>query len=384
MTRSRPRLLLLADRPAWAFDFVARSLRRRLSGELQIEVDYSIRRPSLDRRRYDLLHVFYWADPWFRRVAPSREGVILEVASHRFRDEPYKLDEKTFAENYLATSCDLATTPSCELRDALRPHFPRIFLTPNGYEPSIFHPGTTRPTGDLAIAWVGRPEDPLKGLQEILLPACAGRFKLRWTDGSWTRFQIAELYRRSDVIAIASTSESQPLPLLEGMACGCFPVSTPVGLAPSLLRHTENGLLVERDVQAFQDAFSWCERHLERLRENRRQNAELLLRNRTWDRCASHYGAVYRYALERRGALPVAPPPEPRLLFEGDTEEAIPEPRHDRVPGLFWRLSDQRARLRRLGFLVSRRGLIPILRERLLSPTWYLRRLGRPRKSSSP
>lgn len=379
MTR-RPRLLLLADRPNWAFDYVARSLRRRLARELDVRIDYAAHRPDLERMDFDLLHVFFWGDGWHRRFKVPRDRLIVEVASHRWKEEPYSLDAGRFAASYLA-HCDTATTPSEDLRRGLEPHFPRIFLTPNGYEPGLFHPGR-RPSGGLKIAWAGRPEDPCKGLFDILLPACEGRFDFRWTDGTWSRGQVARLFRSSDVVAVASTAESQPLPLIEGMACGCFPVTTAVGVAPRLVEHGRNGLLVEeRSVDAFRDALAWCERNLGRLRDHRGSNARLMRLNRSWDRCALYYLDVYRHVLRRRGCASEEPPADLRRVAEAPAmtgeNGGLPEPLRTAAGGLRWRLSDLGADLRHLSHVARRDGLAGLSRSRLFSPRWYHRSLGR-------
>lgn len=51
--------------------------------------------------------------------------------------------------------------------------------------------------------------------------------------------ELDSVYRRSHVIVIPSSSESGPLVLMEAMARGVVPVSTPVGICPT---HIKNGL----------------------------------------------------------------------------------------------------------------------------------------------
>src|SRR5262249_2064336 len=149
----------------------------------------------------------------------------------------------------------------------------------------------------LRIAWSGDPNDACKGLHDVLVPACAGRFAFEYTDGRRTLAEVAALYARSDVIAVASEAESQPLPLLEAMASGCFPVTTDGGVARELIRSGVNGLIVDRTQDAFARAFAWCEAHLDEVRRAGRLNAQLLAQERDWDRIALRYAEIFDAAL---------------------------------------------------------------------------------------
>jgi sugar transferase (PEP-CTERM/EpsH1 system associated) len=68
------------------------------------------------------------------------------------------------------------------------------------------------------------------------------------------RKDIPEILRAIDVFALASLNEGISNTLLEAMACGLPVVSTAVGGTPELIRHGENGFLVEaRDYKGFAD-----------------------------------------------------------------------------------------------------------------------------------
>jgi glycosyltransferase involved in cell wall biosynthesis len=140
-------------------------------------------------------------------------------------------------------------------------------------------------------------------LHDILIPACEGRFALEATDGRRSRREVARLYARSDVIAIASSAESQPLPLLEGMACGAFPVTTDVGIVPEVVRSGVNGLVVERSAEAFRHALRWCAEHLDAVRRAGALNAELVASERSWDHRAGRFAELFDTALGRRSLL---------------------------------------------------------------------------------
>ncbi len=318
---ARPRITFLADFPNWAFDSVARSLTARLADRFQITTEYTVRKPRLDPARIDLLYVFFWGETHHRQFGFAPERVIKEVASWRWALESRygQLPVERFVEEHLS-DCAWVTTPCQRLFEALCAVRENVLHCPNGVETEFFRPRRRR-RGPLRIGWVGNPRDACKGLHDVLIPACRD-FSLETTDGRWTRDQTAGLYNRVDVIAIASEAESQPLPLLEGMASGAFPVTTDVGIVPELVHSGANGLVVERSVEAFRDAFGWCARNLEAVRRAGAFNAELVAAERSWDDHAERFAHVFDAALGRSPAPSPSPaqatPSRPRRALARD------------------------------------------------------------------
>ncbi len=306
----KPRITFLADFPNWAFDSVARSLAVRLADRFEIEIEYTSRKPRLDPDRTDLLYVFFWGETHHQQFGFPPERVIKEVASYRWALEERfgRLSLERFVETHLA-DCAWVTTPCGRLFEQLKSVRERVFHCPNGVELDRFR-STRRRRGRLRVGWVGNPRDACKGLHDILIPACGDRFPLEATDGRRTRTQVARLYGRVDVIAIASEAESQPLPLLEGMASGAFPVTTDVGIVPELVRSGVNGLVVERSVDAFREALQWCDEHRDQVRRAGALNADLMAAERSWDTRAARFGELFDAVLGR-SAAPAPTPDEP-------------------------------------------------------------------------
>ena len=70
-----------------------------------------------------------------------------------------------------------------------------------------------------------------------------------------SRPQMAELFRRSHLVVSPTTHDGTPNTLLEGMACGCFPVAGDLESLREWISAGVNGLLVDpRDPQALADA----------------------------------------------------------------------------------------------------------------------------------
>lgn len=89
--------------------------------------------------------------------------------------------------------------------------------------------------------------------------------------------QMAPLYNAADLITLTSAfGEAAPLCLLEGMACGAVPVTTPVGDAPAMvgdLRLVSSFDPAEM-AESWKAAFAQREEHFERIFRNRQRLSE--------------------------------------------------------------------------------------------------------------
>lgn len=288
----KPRIILLVDKPNWAFDFSAKSIAKRLSHRYDFSIRYVRDAPDLAAEWFDLLYVFFWGDAYHKQFSIDPKRIIKEVASHRWEE---RLSTSQFIEQYLS-DCAYVTTPSRRLYAMLQPLRPHVYHCPNAVEHDLFRLLRTR-TGPLRIGWVGNPKDASKGLHDILVPACSGRFRFSYANGKWTRRQLVKFYNNIDVLAIASSAEGEPLPLMEAMACGCFPVSTNVGIVPELINSGFNGLVVERSSEAFREAFAWCERNLTQIRRVGPYNAATCVAMRSWEKLLHNFSIVLDHAL---------------------------------------------------------------------------------------
>jgi len=290
--RKKPRVLLLVDTRKWAFDFLARNLVGKLKDRFDFEIKYVKERPELDPSRYDLLYVFFWGETWHQQFGFERDRTIKEVSSHRWEDSVYgPCTPLQLVERYLH-DCGTVICTSRRLLNLIAPYHSRARHASNGFNPSLFHPKRTR-TGPLTIGWAGNIKDQVKGYIDILEPACQDRSRLLTAGGTLSQRKMDLFYNKLDVLAVCSLHEGSPMPLVEAMACGCFPVCTDVGVVSELIEHGVNGIIVsERTPEAFAESFAWCEANIDRVREAGRENARLMLRERTWDVCAPFFGEV--------------------------------------------------------------------------------------------
>ena len=293
--KEKPRILLLADYPNWAYGISARQLQKDLANSFSIEIAYREERPNLSRYDFDLIHIFWWGDTYHLQYVNDPSRIVKEISSHRWQEtgEYGPLSPKEFCAKYLEDAGTITAT-SNRLKELIAPVRP-CYLTPNGFSP-LFVPARTN-KGGLEIGWAGNVNDPCKGVHDILQPAAKDICSLQLASGNLSAMEMADFYARLDVICIASTYEGEPLPLLEGMAVGCFPIATDVGIVPELVRNGENGLIVKRTPQAFREAFLWCMAHKDHVREAGRHNSEYVYKTRTWDKTKGAWRRVWNEAL---------------------------------------------------------------------------------------
>jgi glycosyltransferase involved in cell wall biosynthesis len=299
MTSAKPRILLLADKRDWAYDFAAQSIRSMLSDEFDFQISYVAENPVAEAKAFncDLVHVFWWGESWHHCLGLPPERIIKEVSSFRWREEDHfgRIDAPTFVERYLKDAGTIVTT-SRKMQDILSPSRP-VLYTPNGIHPQQFFLESQR-SGDLKIGWAGNVDDACKGIKDIIMPACEDDFQLIVAPGNIrSRDEMRQFYNIVDVFCVASTAEGQPLPLIESLACGCFPVTVDVGIVPEVIRHRDNGLIVGRSVAAFQAAFTWCRSNIDDLRDRASERSAQILASRSWSMLDPWWRSAFRQAL---------------------------------------------------------------------------------------
>lgn len=300
---SKPRIVFLMDRPHWAFDINARAVISRLSDRYEFRRHFvHIEKPDLRPENFDLLFVSFWGEAYYKAFDIPAHKIIKQVASHRWENEEKYglLTARQFVERDLS-DCGVVTTVSRRLYEAVSAHRREVYHCPTGVELETFRMRRRR-RGPMRVGWTGNANDGCKGLHDILIPACEGRFEFEYSPGNWNRRQMARFYNRIDVLLVGSTAEGEPMPLTEAMVCGCFPVTVDVGIVPELVVDGCNGLVVERSIEGFRSGLGWCEKNLERIRWIGPRNAAAVAEMRPWDRWARRYGEVIEAALGRKSA----------------------------------------------------------------------------------
>ncbi|WP_224364794.1 glycosyltransferase family 4 protein [Hyalangium versicolor] len=129
----------------------------------------------------------------------------------------------------------------------------------------------------------------------------AVRERLRVVPG-YRHAELPSLLREHEVLLFPSHAEGYGMALVEAMACGLAPLSTPVGVAPEVVREGETGrLLPVGNVPAFTAAVRALAEDRRRLLEFRRA-AQTAVQGMTWRDVALRTLRLYESALqEERG-----------------------------------------------------------------------------------
>jgi glycosyltransferase involved in cell wall biosynthesis/SAM-dependent methyltransferase len=307
---NKPRILFLCDKKGWAFDIVAHNLMPYLAHKYDFTVQYVREQPTIDEEEYDIIYVFFWGERYHRKFVSNTTKIVKEISSHRWeKEEKYgKLSPIEAYKRYMTDAFALVTT-SVRLFNSFENIYP-TYHYPLGVDSSMFEFKGKKP-GPLKVGWAGNIHDAKKGVSDILLPACQEQnIDLQIAGGDKSVAEMVSFYQQLDVICVAATEEGTPLPLLEAMACGCFPICTDVGVVPEVITNSDNGIIVERSVRAFSSALSWCKEHTSQVREKGHQNSDLIRKNRGWKNSALKFDAVIQQVLKKQMEKPTAKPQE--------------------------------------------------------------------------
>jgi glycosyltransferase involved in cell wall biosynthesis len=111
--------------------------------------------------------------------------------------------------------------------------------------------------------------------------------------------EFAEVYRAFDIYWVTSRVEGGPVPLLEAMASGVVALSTPVGLAPEVIQHDDNGFLIGHgDVRGFVDTTAQLARQPQAREALGNRARQAITERMQWETTAPRAMKLYERALK--------------------------------------------------------------------------------------
>ena len=255
-----PSVLLIPDRPGWAYDILAQLLKDYLL-EWKVEIKYiiDIREDlkSIDFSNYDVVFFFLWYDAM--RYGPKIKGFDFRrtcVGVHSIASwEKRRLNAK-----YTSIICNqFAATGiiSEQLNGILS--LKKSFLTPNGVDENLFKPVPMPPINRLRFMLVGNPSSKHhgdnKGFDSIITPVFESlgeqaELIIATPDEPVAREDMGTFYAGGHVLLCMSNSEGGPLPVIEAMHVGRPVISTSVGIVPEVVNSGVNGWIIDRSRSA--------------------------------------------------------------------------------------------------------------------------------------
>ncbi len=259
---SAPSILLVIDRPKWAFAHIAEALKLHLGARSRAPLRFTIRTfenlSSLPKEsRFDVAVCFWWGHAETIRALGIADHIVLAVYDHlswcesdaaraRFTASVRSSDQIIAANDRLASELAWTDLPVAVCEDGVD----RARFTPRAMPPCF------------TVGWAGNSDaggGHVKGFYLIVEAANRAGVAFHHADVVTRRLPFEAMpafYGEVSVLACASTCEGTPNPVLEAMASGRPVVSTRVGIVEKVVRHGETGLLVERSVDALADAFA--------------------------------------------------------------------------------------------------------------------------------
>jgi glycosyltransferase involved in cell wall biosynthesis len=316
----RPRLLLVADVPAWIFDRHAHVLQARLGDTFEIDIAYQGQ--PIDEARYDLIHPLEWnLVPLDQIRTPAKW--VTGIRSHISWD---RLDFQAFC-RVLREKFGAVYVVSRRLLEIFEPHVPGVHLLSHGVDAAFFRPGV-KPSldhGRLRLGWAGNRKSPAKGFEAYIaplgeLPGVELVF-CGYSDRLLTQAEMRDFYASIDCYVCSSSTEGHNNALLEAAAMERAIITTDVGTVPDYLVDGESALIVPREAEAFRQAVL-------RLRDDADLRLRLGLRARQavlarfdWNQRLEAHRAFFLEVLRNHG-LEREEPAREALVFEPDWSTA--------------------------------------------------------------
>ena len=307
-----PSVLLIPDRPGWAYDILAQLLKDYLL-DWQVDIAYivDIREDleSIDISDYDVVFFFLWFDAM--RYGPKIKGFDFRrtcVGVHSIASwEKRRLNAK-----YTSLICNqfAATGIISEQLNRLL-SLKKPFLTPNGVDENLFTPASAPPIGRLRFMWVGNPSSQHhgdnKGFDSIITPVFNSlgeqvELLTATSDQPVAREDMGAFYAGGHVLLCMSESEGGPLPVIEAMHVGRPVISTSVGIVPEVVNSGVNGWIIDRSRSALKAQILKLvddSRCLEEMCDAARD----AVRDRTGVGMAVTYATMFRSVLEGEGII---------------------------------------------------------------------------------
>lgn len=122
----------------------------------------------------------------------------------------------------------------------------------------------------LTIAWTGTPDRPMKGFRSVIEPAIEAVQKTGRKINLKTKFsgnyeELLTFYKDVDLVAIASEADTGPSLFAEASLSNVPSISTEIGFPKMVIKHQENGIFINRNVEDMTQAIIDLYDHREKL-----------------------------------------------------------------------------------------------------------------------
>jgi hypothetical protein len=254
------KVLLISDRPHWAYSAIANSIIQfndRDGLELKhLSVKRDRNRIKRAAHRCDLSFILGWQNASSLPFL-DRKKTLIGIHSHQSFDK-----RKTTPENDVLPPREVVdfigsyrsvNTVSRRLQHLFRESGLEASYTPNGVDPKMFFPVCRQQPFTVGCA-AAQKNDWNKGVAQFIEPTCKDlKIPLKTAmlgKGYVAHKDMPKYYKSIHCYLCASRSEGMSLSILEAASSGCVIVSTRCGDIEQLVIDGDNGFLVDRSRDA--------------------------------------------------------------------------------------------------------------------------------------
>jgi glycosyltransferase involved in cell wall biosynthesis len=298
----KPKVLLVADIPNWAYDFRCNALWTHLGDHYEFAKAYLAEMPAWDYAQFEVLYYAGFMLPGSirDRAKADRRKVVTSISGIRTR----KVSD---VKEQLEKTCAAAAAVNVWLYETFKgTNGVRVDLIQNGVDCDLFHPvEATYSSSDFVVGWAGRQKKNktnikrLDSLARVVASIPGMRLKVCSFDKRIPHEQMPDFYRSIDCYCCVSMNEGHSNTVSEAAACGVPIISTPVGTSTELIANGR-GILVRKDLGDLGEALKMM---MSIEPESRaRMGLELrqyVLDNWDWKSQAPKYGTLFDYIMEQ-------------------------------------------------------------------------------------
>lgn len=270
---AKHRVLIVYDVPGWAYHRRAMALQKHAPDDFEVFIcpNRMVPFPGIQTRKFDLIFEldYFQARMWQRYR--EKLGLDFPLIVSFNKDHNSKVLEFEVA----VAAADIVIVNNRLRYD--RCTYRNVVNISNGVDTETFKPITHVADRPRVALYAGSTSTKKgKNYHPVLVPL-AEELKRHGVQCRYLPVdhapspdlldanQMAWWYNTGQVILCASSSEGTPNILLEGMACGCVPVTTWVGNVPEFAKDRENCVICKPTVQDFLEGVLYAVEHAERL-----------------------------------------------------------------------------------------------------------------------
>ncbi len=303
--KTKPKILLIPNIRNWAFDFEADEIIKNLSKDYDFtkkyHTDFAIGYENYSK--YDRIFVFFWpaAKNILDRLPPDEVKEKLIVGIFSFNSWQGRKKE---AKNIFSRCRGIVVNNKKLQKEFICDKY-KVYYVPKWVNTKMFKPIKKyyKKENKLIVGWTGNPDHchrNYKGYWDILLPVCKRNKDWITLKSALKQNQIPfnkmpQFYNSIDVITCLSKNETGPNSLLEAGACGKPAVSVRVGIAETLIKDGENGLLIERNQKSLEMALKKLYENKKLLKQMGQSMRKEILKNWSCQKNINTYRQIFDF-----------------------------------------------------------------------------------------